>query len=208
VSSSPSPLVSVVLVADGPWEETLRALTALAHAAAGVAHEVIAVDDGTADETALALPRLPGLTALRGDVAQGFAAAANAGASQARAPLLAFLHGDAEPHPGWLGALVRAAADHPEAVAFGGLVVGPGGLLEGSGEPAVPAPALLPVEALPAVGLLVRAGRFAAAGGFGTGLPLGAEGADLCRRLRAAGDVLLLTRECGLLHRGRCRTAG
>jgi len=199
------PVVSVVVVADGPWAETLRCLTALARAAAGLRHEIIAVDDGTSDETAHALPRLPGLTALRGDLRQGFAAAASAGASQARAPLLAFLHGDAEPHPAWLEPLLRAAAEHPEAAAFGSLMVRPDGLLEGSLEPAVPSPALEPVTALPSAALLVRASCFAAVGGFRPGAAPGDEGPDLCARLGAAGGRLLLSRESGVLHHGRCR---
>jgi GT2 family glycosyltransferase len=195
-----------VVVADGPWEETLGCLTALARAAHGLEHEVIAVDDGTADETALALPRLPGLTALRGDQRQGFAAAANAGAALARAPLLAFLHGDAEPHPSWLAPLLRSAAEHPEAAAVGSALLRPDGLLEGSGEPAVPSTVLERVGALSSAALLVRAAPFAAAGGFRAGAP-GAEGPDLCARLAAAGGIVLLSRESSALHRGRCRAA-
>ena len=47
--------VSVVVVADGPWEETAACLSALARAVAGISAEVIVVDDGTTDGTAAAL---------------------------------------------------------------------------------------------------------------------------------------------------------
>ena len=120
-----TPEIAVVVVADGPWEATLRTLAALARAAAGVPHVLVGVDDGTRDETAGALPRLPGMLTLRSDLPRGFAAAAVAGAAAARTPWLAFLRSGAEPRRGWLAGLLEAARAHPGAAALAGLLVRP-----------------------------------------------------------------------------------
>jgi GT2 family glycosyltransferase len=217
------PRVSIIVVADGPWDETFRCLTALAQGAAGVPHEVIVVDDGTSDETAAALARLPGITSLRGDVPQGFAAAASAGASHARAPLLAFLHADAAPHPGWLAPLVRLADADPAIGAVSSRLLGPSGLVEadgviftssdehpmvpvavGAGEPGIPSLEVSEVPAASCVALLVRREPFEAVGGFDQGLGGAAPDLDLCFRLRARGLLVLVARESVAVHQARC----
>lgn len=62
----------------------------------GVRHEVIVVDDGSADTTPAFLEGLtdPRLRTVRHDVAQGVARARNAGIAAARAPWVAFLDDD------------------------------------------------------------------------------------------------------------------
>ena len=221
--ASPSPRASVVVVADGPWDDTFRCLAALARGAAGVDHEVIVVDDGTADETAMALPRLPGVTSLRGDAPQGFAAAAQAGLLQARAPLVAFLHADAEPHPGWLEPLVRLAEDDERVAAVASRLVAPTGLVEadgvalayaspypitpipvGAGEPAVPSAAVTEIPAASGAALLVRKAAFEAAGGFDPAYAGPAADLDLCLRLGEAGGLVLAARASVAVHHGRC----
>lgn len=202
----PTPLVSIVVVADGPWEETLRCLTALARATAGLAHEVIVVDDGTADETAVALPRLPGVVSIRGDTPQGFALAANAGASVARAPLIAFLHGDAAPHPSWLGPLLEAAAD-PSAVLIGSRLVDPQGDLEGTSEPAVPRPGVSSEEPCSAAAMLVRREAFLAVEGFRGGGSGWALAEELAARLGLPGGRGVVARASSVRHQGRCGSA-
>jgi len=200
VSARP-PEIGVVVVADGPWEATLRTLAALARAAAGVPHVLIGVDDGTRDETACALPRLPGMVTLRSDLPRGFATAALAGAAAARTPWLAFLRTGAEPRRGWLSGLLEAARAHPDAAALAGLLVRPDGLLVSSGEPAVPSTRVEPATALPAVGLAVQTEAFAAAEGFRAAAPDG-EGPDLCRRLGQQPGAALLVHPVSVLWRG------
>jgi len=217
------PQVSVVVVADGPWEETLRCLLAVARAAGDVRHEVIVVDDGTADETALALPRLHGVRSARSDDPRGFPSAANAGAALARAPLVAFLHADAEPHPGWLAPLVALAEGDAAVAAVASRLVAPSGLVEcdglallygapypivpspvGGGEPAVPSAEVSQVPAVLSAALLVRADRFRGCSGFDEELGPVAADVDLCLRMRQLGGVVLVARESVALHHGRC----
>jgi FkbM family methyltransferase len=219
----PAPIASVVVVAQGPWEETLRCLSALRQAAAGVAHEVICVDDGTTDETRLALPRLEGITTLRADLAGGFARAANAGAGLARGRHLVFLHGDAVPRPGWLSPLVELAEADARVSVAGSRLVAPDGKVEadgvafayaspypltpiahGAGAPAAPASDVLEVPAVPSAALLVRADHFRAVRGFDEAHGGDASAVDLCLRLAAAGGRVTVARASAATHHGRC----
>ncbi len=221
--SVPEAKVSVVVIADGPWEETLRCLTALAVGTAGVPHEVVVVDDGTTDETGVALPRLPGITAVRGDLPQGFAAAANAGAELSSAPFIAFLHGDAVPHPGWLAPLLRLAEEDAAVAAVASRLLAPTGLVEGdgvvfgyampypmtpaplgAGEPGIPSLEVSEVPAASAIALLVRREAFTVSGGFDLSYTGPAADLDLCLRLGEAGGLVLVARESVAVHHARC----
>lgn len=217
------PLVSVVVIAEGPFEETLRCLTAIREGAAGVAHEVICIDDGTTDETRVALPRLEGLTSLRADAKGGFARAANAGAAVARGRYLAFLHGDAVPLPGWLAPLVELAEADGRVSVAGSRIVTPEGTVEsdgvafayaspypltpiafGAGAPAEPASDVLEVPAVQSAAMLVRADHFRAGGGLQEAHGADASAAELCLRLTAAGGRVVVARGSAVVHHGRC----
>jgi glycosyltransferase involved in cell wall biosynthesis len=86
--------------------------------------EVIVVDDGSdaaTTEVLLDRGRADGgmrMQALEGS-GDGPAAARNAGWRRASAPLVAFTDDDCEPDPGWLEALLRAAAERPGGVVQG-----------------------------------------------------------------------------------------
>jgi len=215
------PTVSVVVIAQGPWEETFRCLSALRAAAAGVAHEVICVDDGTTDETRLALPRLEGLTTLRAEGRGGFARAANAGAGVARGRHLAFLHAAAVPQPGWLARLVELVEADARVAVAGSRLVTPGGRVEadgvafayaspypltpiahGAGAPAVPTSDVLEVPAVPSAAMLVRADHFRAVRGFDEAHGADASAVDLCLRLAAAGGRVVVARASAAIHHG------
>jgi glycosyltransferase involved in cell wall biosynthesis len=74
--------------------------------------EVIVVDNGSRDGTALAAERAGVVTRLvRRARGEGPGAARNAGAEAATGSVLAFLDADCRPAPGWLAAGVRACAD-------------------------------------------------------------------------------------------------
>jgi len=126
--STPSPVsISLaVLVGDG-WEANLRCLLSLAQSSNGVRRETIVVDDGSRDDTRLALPRLDGLRLVRNEQPVGFACAARQAAEAAQGDVLLLLDRDAEPRPGWLPPLARlfedpgvAAACPSEASGLGG----------------------------------------------------------------------------------------
>ncbi len=81
--------------------------------------EVILVDDASTDASvAFVQEHYPEVKIVRLARNSGLAAGCNAGAAAARGDLLVMLNNDTEVEPGWLAALVEAAAAHPQAGAI------------------------------------------------------------------------------------------
>jgi len=123
-----APQVSVV-VATHNRERRLSELIAglRAQTLPAESFEVIVVDDGSTDGTAMLLEREaeadPRLRPILAERNAGRAAARERGWRTARAPLVAFTDDDCVPDPGWLAAGVAACAAHP------------GGIVQGATEP-------------------------------------------------------------------------
>ena len=88
--------------------------------------EVIVVDDGSSPPQRPSEERLA-MRVIRHERARGPAAARNAGWRAAHAPLVAFVDDDCRPAPGWLAAIVEAAAGGDGAVVVQGPVGPPPG---------------------------------------------------------------------------------
>jgi len=111
------PLSVVVPVFNGgrSLERCLRGL----RSSVGVEFEVVVVDDGSTDASHRVAESF-GARVIRHDAPKGPAAARNAGAEAARAPIVFFLDADVVPHPDTLAkALARFDADHGLAALFG-----------------------------------------------------------------------------------------
>ncbi len=81
--------------------------------------EIILVDDASTDGTIpYVREHYPEVRIVGLDRNRGLAAGCNAGAAEAQGDLLVMLNNDTEAEPGWLAALVSAAAAHPEAGAI------------------------------------------------------------------------------------------
>lgn len=81
--------------------------------------EIIMVDDASTDASvALVAEHYPEVKIVRLERNSGLAIGCNAGARAARGDLLVMLNNDTEVEPGWLAALVGAAAAHPAAGAI------------------------------------------------------------------------------------------
>lgn len=127
------PVASIVIPVYGEFARTLACLRALAEHPPAVACEILVVDDGSADETAAALPQVTGLRFHRRAANGGFIAACNDGAALARGDYLIFLNNDTVPQPGWLDTLLRTFDEHPNAGVCGAQLLSPDGLLQEAG---------------------------------------------------------------------------
>lgn len=168
--------------------------------------ELIVVDNGSSGPLALGPARLvqPGTNL-------GFGGGANAGAAEARGPVLLILNPDAIPEPGALDSLLEGFAAFPDAAGLAPKLIGPGGesqagwqlrrlpspwrlLLQAfpfAGMPEDKEPeAGAPVEQPAAAALAFRREAFAAVGRFDAGFqPAWFEDVDLARRMKTAGLV-------------------
>jgi GT2 family glycosyltransferase len=178
---------------------------------AGLAHEIIFVDDGSTDGTRAWLESLaadPSLRVVLNERNLGYAAANNRGAAVARGELLALLNNDLVLLPGWLEPMLaahRALGDHAGlignvqldartgAVDHAGLIVNAlGKPIHARTRPNFISRLIRPVRSVPAVTgacLLVASSLWRQLGGFDEGYMNGGEDIDLCFRARAAGRV-------------------
>lgn len=200
----PQPECAVLMVAFGAWPWARKALEAL-HACTPPVVEVIVVDNASPDGTAGRLEAdVQGIQLLRNERNEGFAAATNQAAAQARAPVLCLLNSDALVTPGWYPAM-RARLDDPRVGAvvpmfldLQGRVLEAGAVLGADGctvpvgrgldaaDPSVSFPR--DVDFGSAACMLVRADVFREVGGlsevYGPGYY---EDVELCLELRSRG---------------------
>lgn len=126
--SDAQPRVSVVVPAYNAALTLPLCLAALdAQDFPSISYEVIVVDDGSTDDTAL-VARAAGVPVIT-QAHAGPAAARNRGAAAARGELLLFTDADCAPVPGWISALVAAFADPLVAGAKGAYLTGQRGVV-------------------------------------------------------------------------------
>lgn len=133
IRTAETPRASIVIPVFNQFAHTLTCLRALIAHPPQAGIEIIVVDDGSTDETTIALPQIEGLRYHRRTTNGGFIAACNDGAALARGDFLVFLNNDTVPQPGWLDALLRTFAEHPDAGLVGAQLVYPDGRLQEAG---------------------------------------------------------------------------
>ena len=126
------PLVSVLVPALDHVEYTLCCLAAMCRHPPAASFEVVAVDDGSTDDSPRLLPLVPNLVYVRNEVTQGFVRSVNRAARAARGRFLLLLNNDTQVQPGWLDELV-AAFDDPEVGIAGSKLIYPSGHLQEAG---------------------------------------------------------------------------
>ena len=203
-AAAPSPFVTVVIVAYDSGSYLQPCVDALA-AQSFTDFETVVADNASRDASVAALSLPDARFRVRDMGANlGFAAANNRMAQDSRTDLLALLNPDATPDPGWLAALVQAAADHPEAASFGSvqLRLEEPDILDGIGDvwhvaglawragegwAATRAPGDGEIFAPCGAAALYRRDAFLEAGGFDERFFCYCEDVDLGHRLRAGG---------------------
>lgn len=173
-----------------------------------VPYEVIAVDNASADGTAAALARYPGVRLVANGQNRGFGRACNQGAALARGELLVFLNPDVRATPAWLALLSRRMAAHPDAAIIApqtiapasapGSPLAPGGSGAG-GEGGRPTGAI-EAGAVPGCAMMVRRAAWEALGGFDERIFLYWEDTDICWRAWLGGWRVLEDLEAAVVH--------
>lgn len=175
---------------------------------AGVAHEVIVVDDGSTDATQ-DVARRHGARVVPPGRHGGLNAARNAGARAAAADLVAYVDDDVAVPPGWVAALVDGAARHPQAEAFGGPICarleGPAPRSCGRERPPITTLDLgahdREAELVWGANMMVRSSALERIGEFPEEIAGGGDEEEWLRRLRAHGGTVMYLAGAGLDHR-------
>jgi GT2 family glycosyltransferase len=214
------PLVSVIIPTTTQAHALDQCLALLlARLPAEVAVEVVVVLNGATPEVERVADRYSDRIRLtRSAINLGIAGGFNRGRAVASGRFLVSLHDDAFIEPGWLEALLAAAADHPEAGLFCSLVMDPDGtpqsvgtLIWRSGHPTAPwldhpPPAadfttIEPIQAGGSSSLMVRAAVFDAIGGLDERLYPGFfVDLDLAMAVWEAGRTVLLVPDSRARH--------
>lgn len=208
------PPASIIIVATRDSPRLRQCLERLAGHESAAPFETIVVLTGTEEPD---LTRL-GLTLITSPVNLGLAEALNLGSEVAQGEFLVSLHDDAEPHPGWLDALVAAAHAEPDAGAIGSLVLNPDGSVQAAGwvlepdgstrppwngDPPLPAAfeGRRAVDYSPSCSLLIRRSAWDEAGGADERFfPMYYVDVDLCLALRARGQRVLCEPASVVVH--------
>ena len=151
---------SVVIAARDAAEHLPHALEALARQSTAP-HEVIVVDDGSADATGAVAEAAGVVSRVVRCEGVGPGAARNAGAALASGDVLAFTDADCEPEPGWLAAGLGAMG---EADLVQGAVAPPAGAAIGPWDRTITVSA--PHGLFETANLLIRRELFESLGGF------------------------------------------
>ncbi len=125
--------VSIVIPVFNKFEYTHACLASLQTVKEPTQFEVVIVDDGSSDQTAELLRRVPGITYLRNETNSGFTVSCNRGAEAARGKYIVFLNNDTIVTDYWLTTLLDTFAEEPEAGVVGSKLVYPDERLQEAG---------------------------------------------------------------------------
>jgi GT2 family glycosyltransferase len=204
-----APLASILIPTRRRRDYLAVALASAANQVEEHGAELIVVEDDPEDAETRALAEQHGARYLAHGEPRGLNATRNTAIAAAQADLLCFLDDDAAAWPGWLAALIAAAAEHPEHEAFGGPIKAQ---LEdtnlhacGREPPPVTTLDLGPddrdAEFVWGANLTLRRQALERIGSFDPRLDLYGDEEDWQRRLHAAGGRIRYVAAAGVDHR-------
>jgi len=124
---------SIIIPVFNKAELTRNCLRTLPSSLVGAGNgEVIVIDNASSDNTADVLAEFPWIRAVRNERNLGFAGANNQGARLASGRFLVLLNNDTQALPGWLAAMLAAAAD-PKVGAVGARLLFPDNTIQHAG---------------------------------------------------------------------------
>jgi len=185
------------------------ALTSVAPQAAAHGAEIVVVEDGAGDAASERLAAAHGARYVALGSPRGLNVARNTAIEAARADLLCFLDDDVAAWPGWLAALLTAAAAHPDHEAFGGPIRArlEGTNLHACGREPAPVTTLdlgpddRDAELVWGANLTVRRAALDRVGWFDPARSGPGDEEEWERRLRAAGGRIRYVAAAGVDHR-------
>lgn len=191
------------------------ALASVAGQAAEHGAEVVVVEDDPADAETERVAAAHGARYLALGRPRGLNVARNAAVEAAGGELLCFLDDDVVAWPGWLGAMLAAAARHPRHEAFGGPIRArlEGTNLHACGREPAPVTTLdlgphdRDAELVWGANLAVRRAALERVGAFDAARSGPGDEEEWERRLRAAGGRILYVAAAGVDHRRTGRDA-
>jgi N-acetylglucosaminyl-diphospho-decaprenol L-rhamnosyltransferase len=218
--------LSIVIVSFNARADLQACLLSLKKGPPSMVHEIIVVDNESADGSAEAAERIPGVRVMRMGRNAGFAAANNAGIREGRGDLVLLLNSDTLVPPGALDRLAGRLA-----VTAGAAIAGPR-LVDAEGRPELSFGRMISplnelrqkrrtpewiqaetareqlVDWVSGACLLVRRADAEAAGLLDERFFLYTEDVDFCHAVRALGRTVLFTPAAEITHlRGRSRAS-
>lgn len=236
VKVAPLADLAVVVVNYNAGEYLARCVASVVAASAGLALDLLVVDNASRDGSApAAAARTPQVRLIENPTNRGLSAGWNQGARAVDAPWILFLNPDAEIWQGDLGAFVKAGEARPDVAVLGPVIRNPDGTIYESGRvfpgvvqalghaflgPFAPGNPFTrayrqtswnrtterEVDWVSFAAMLIRRSAFEAVGGFDEAFWLYGEELDLCTRLRDAGWKVLATPELEVVHVGGIST--
>lgn len=213
----PAPDVSIILPVYNQLKYTVECLASLSANLAGVAAEIIVIDDASSDETPAVLGAVEGLRLVRNPENLGYLRTVNRAAREARGRVLVILNNDTQVRKNWLKPLLDALKDEtigaaaPKMLFANGRLQEAGATLKADGtaemiglfdDPTLPRYNYdRDVDYVSGACIAIRRADFEALSGFDESFaPAYCEDADLCLRVRKSGKRVRYVAASEIVH--------